>query len=149
MTGSAGASMDAIDPKKDLHILRSLKDAQPSQYWIDADPLEPAPHSALIGHTTAQLCVVGAGYTGLWTALLAKEANPERDVVILEARETGAGASGRNGGFVVSSLTHGWMNGQTRYPDEMPIIERMGRENLDAIEAAVRKYNIEIGRAHV
>ena len=143
MTGSAGASMDAIDPKKDLHILRSLKDAQPSQYWIDADPLEPAPHSALIGHTTAQLCVVGAGYTGLWTALLAKEANPERDVVILEARETGAGASGRNGGFVVSSLTHGWMNGQTRYPDEMPIIERMGRENLDAIEAAVRKYNIE------
>jgi len=42
----------------------------------DSDPLEPAPHSALIGDIGADLCVIGAGYTGLWTALLAKERDP-------------------------------------------------------------------------
>ena len=89
MTGLAGASMETIDP----YVLRSLADAQPDMYWSDADPLETEAHSALIGSETTELVVVGAGYTGLWTALLAKEANPERDVVIIEQRETGAGAS--------------------------------------------------------
>ena len=64
--------METIDP----YILRSLADAQPEMYWSDSDPLETEPHSALIGAETADLVVVGAGYTGLWTALLAKEANP-------------------------------------------------------------------------
>ena len=57
------------------------------------------PHPALIGDIGADLCVVGAGYTGLWTALLAKERDPDREVVVVEQYETGAGASGRNGGF--------------------------------------------------
>jgi 2-polyprenyl-6-methoxyphenol hydroxylase-like FAD-dependent oxidoreductase len=112
-------------------------------YWSDSDPLETEPHSALIGSETAELVVVGAGYTGLWTALLAKEAHPERDVVIIEQRETGAGASGRNGGFVVASLTHGFQNGKNRWPDEMGTIERMGRENLAAIEETIHRYGIE------
>ena len=72
---------------------------QPQLYWLDADPLEPEAHPTLIGEITTDLCIVGAGYTGLWTALLAKEKNPERDVTIIEQLETGAGASGRNGGF--------------------------------------------------
>ena len=118
---------------------------QPQLYWLDADPLEPEPHPTLIGEITTDLCIVGAGYTGLWTALLAKEKNPERNVVIIEQLETGAGASGRNGGFCSYSLTHGFMNGYSRFKDEMAVIERLGRENLEAIEATIKKYNIDCG----
>ena len=131
--------MATIDPS----ILKHLSHMQPALYWLDEDPLEPLPHPTLIGDVTTDLCIVGAGYTGLWTALLAKEANPEREVIIVEQRETGAGASGRNGGFCSYSLTHGFINGYRRFKDEMSVIERLGRENLDAIEATITKYGIE------
>lgn len=127
----------------DSSILKHLIYMQPTLYWLDEDPLEPLPHPTLIGDVTTDLCIVGAGYTGLWTAILAKEQNPEREVILLEQRETGAGASGRNGGFCSYSLTHGFMNGYNRFKDEMAIIERMGRENLDGIEATIKKYDIE------
>ncbi|HEV2426878.1 MAG TPA: FAD-dependent oxidoreductase [Acidimicrobiales bacterium] len=128
--------------RKDPRVLRHLAHAQPELWWLDADPLEPAPHAALVGDLGADLCVVGAGYTGLWTALLAKERDPGREVVVLECTETGAGASGRNGGFCSTSLTHGFRNGQRRWPDEMSVIERLGRENLDGIEETLRRYSI-------
>lgn len=131
--------MATIDPS----ILKHLIYMQPELYWLDEDPLEPLPHPTLIGDVTTDLCIVGAGYTGLWTALLAKEQNPEREVILVEQKETGAGASGRNGGFCSYSLTHGFMNGYSRFKDEMAIIERMGRENLDGIEATIKKYGIE------
>jgi len=131
--------MAPIDPI----VLSSLADLQPSLYWLDADPLEPESHSALIGEVTTDLCIVGAGYTGLWTALLAKERNLKREVVIVEQRETGNGASGRNGGFCNASLTHGFVNGYTRFADEMAIIDKLGRDNLDQIEATIKKYNID------
>jgi glycine/D-amino acid oxidase-like deaminating enzyme len=131
--------MATIDPS----ILKHLSLMQPQLYWLDEDPLEPLPHPTLIGDVSTDLCIVGAGYTGLWTALLAKEADPEREVIIVEQRETGAGASGRNGGFCSYSLTHGFINGYRRFKDEMSVIERLGRENLDAIEATISKYGIE------
>ena len=131
--------MATIDPS----ILTHLSHMQPQLYWLDEDPLEPLPHPTLIGDATTDVCIVGAGYTGLWTALLAKEQNPDREVVVLEQRETGAGASGRNGGFCSYSLTHGFMNGYNRFKDEMAIIERMGRENLDGIEATIKRYGID------
>ena len=55
--------------------------------------------------------MVGGGYTGLWTALRAKERDPGRDVLLLEAGACGDQASGRNGGFASASLTHGFGNG--------------------------------------
>ncbi|HUW87522.1 MAG TPA: FAD-dependent oxidoreductase [Candidatus Paceibacterota bacterium] len=131
--------MSDIDP----FVLRHLKDVQPVLYWLDEDPLEPESHSALIGDVTTDLCIVGAGYTGLWTALLAKERDPRREVIIVEARETGAGASGRNGGFCNSSLTHGFLNGYSRFRKEIATIERLGRENLDAIEETIKRYKID------
>lgn len=76
-------------------ILKYLVYMQPALYWLDENPLEPQPHPTLIGDVTTDLRIVGAGYTGLWTALLAKEQNPEREVILVEQRETGAGASGR------------------------------------------------------
>ena len=129
--------------KKDPFVLRHLAEVQPELWWLDSDPLEPESHAALIGDVGADLCVVGAGYTGLWTALLAKERDPLRDVVVVEQYETGAGASGRNGGFCSASLTHGFTNGMRRFPREMPIIERLARENLNDIESTIERYGIE------
>ena len=129
--------------KKDPFVLRHLAELTPELWWLDSDPLEPAYHPALIGDVGADLCVIGAGYTGLWTALLAKERDPERHVVVVEQYETGAGASGRNGGFCSSSLTHGFRNGMRRFANEMADIERLGRENLDEIEKTIERYAIE------
>jgi putative aminophosphonate oxidoreductase len=61
---------------------------------------EDAPR--LEGDEQADVCVVGGGFTGLWTALALKEHDPACDVVVLEADVCGGGASGRNGGFVLS-----------------------------------------------
>jgi len=117
-------------------------DARPLSFWLD-DPAAPEPALPLVGPHRADLVVVGGGYTGLWAALLAKQADPARDVVLLEADRCGWAASGRNGGFCAASLTHGLANGIERFPDEITRLEHLGRENLDAIEATVADLGIE------
>ena len=122
--------------------LDAIADADPYPYWLD-DVDEPVSRPTLVRAESTDLCVVGGGYTGLWTALIAKERDPGRDVVLLDAYTVGAAASGRNGGFMESSLTHGIANGQARFPRELAVLERMGLENLDQIEQAVRHYEID------
>ena len=51
------------------------------------------------------MCIVGGGFTGLWTAYELKRADPSLDVVVLEAQYVGFGASGRNGGWVIGKLS--------------------------------------------
>jgi glycine/D-amino acid oxidase-like deaminating enzyme len=123
-------------------IRSALADAAPTCFWLDS-PDRPAPAEPLHSDTSCDLAVVGGGYTGLWTALLAKEAEPDRDVVLLEARSAGWAASGRNGGFCAASLTHGLANGRERFPDEVGALDRLGRANLDAIESAVLRHGID------
>ena len=120
----------------------ALADAEPRAYWLDT-PARPPSRPALRAPARTDLAVVGGGYTGLWTALLAKERDPGRDVVLLEADRIGWAASGRNGGFCAASLTHGEANGRERCPHEYPTLERMGLANLDAIEATVARYGID------
>ena len=60
----------------------------------------------LAGSRSADVCVVGGGFTGLWTALRVKELEPTAEVVLIEADICGAGASGRNGGFAMSFWHH-------------------------------------------
>jgi glycine/D-amino acid oxidase-like deaminating enzyme len=120
----------------------ALADAAPRSFWLDSPDAPPAT-PPLAADTMCDLAVVGGGYTGLWTAVLAKEADPGRDVVLLESRTVGWAASGRNGGFCSSSLTHGIGNGHDRFPDELAQLERLGRENLDAIEASIATYGID------
>jgi glycine/D-amino acid oxidase-like deaminating enzyme len=125
-------------------VAAALADAQPVPYWLDS-PERPDPAPPLAGAHTADLVVVGAGLTGLWTALLAKEAEPDRDVLLVDARTAGWAASGRNGGFCAASLTHGLDNGLARFPADMPELERLGARNLDAIEKAIADNGISCG----
>ncbi|HEX6526836.1 MAG TPA: FAD-dependent oxidoreductase [Streptosporangiaceae bacterium] len=123
-------------------VARSLAGAAPRSFWLD-QPHAPAPLPALTGRVTADLAIVGGGFTGLWTALLARERDPSLDVVLLEARTVGWAASGRNGGFCSASLTHGLANGLERFPAEMPLLERLGEENLREIGETVARYGID------
>ncbi len=125
-----------------MDVLKALAEAEPEPYWL-TDPAAPEPGAALTGRATCDLAVVGGGYTGLWTALRAKERDPSADVVLLEADVVGGAASGRNGGFCSSSLTHGVGNGLARWPKEIATLERLGRENLDGIEDTLRRYGID------
>src|SRR6202034_2274691 len=100
---------------------------------------------ALAAEVTADLAVIGGGFTGLWTALLARERYPELDVVLIETKTVGWAASGRNGGFCSASLTHGIGNGLERFPDEMPLLERLGAQNLREIGETVSRAGRDRG----
>jgi len=122
--------------------LDAISDADPYPYWYeDAD--EPDSNPTLVRTENCDLCIVGGGYTGLWTAIIAKERDASRDVVLIDAHEIGSAASGRNGGFMEASLTHGVLNGLQRFGDEMPLLEELGLGNLNEIERAIRRYDID------
>lgn len=80
-------------------------DVAVSHWWQDLDTEADRPQ--LEAHIDADVCIVGAGLTGLWTAYYLKERDPSIRVVIVEARFAGFGASGRNGGWLTNSVTGG------------------------------------------
>jgi putative aminophosphonate oxidoreductase len=87
----------ALRPRADDGRVRS--------WWLrDARVDEQAP--SLTGSRRADVCIVGGGFTGLWTALRVKELEPSADVVLIEADVCGGGASGRNGGFALTFWHH-------------------------------------------
>ena len=126
-----------------MDVNAALADASTIPYWLDSE-LRPEPLPPLTDDREADLLVVGGGFTGLWTALQAKERDPDRRVVLVEANTIGWAASGRNGGFCAASLTHGYDNGEAHLPEENDRLAQLGRENLDAIEAAVAKYGMDV-----
>ena len=79
-------------------------------FWY-ADIGLPTRRAALAGDKDADICIIGAGYTGLWTAYYLKTANPGLKIVVLEKEFAGFGASGRNGGW----LTGGFAWNHDRY----------------------------------
>ena len=69
--------------------------AKPAVFWTD-NPDAPGDRPAIAGTVDTDLCIVGGGFTGLWAALHALEAQPGRRVVVLEGERCGFGASSRN-----------------------------------------------------
>ena len=105
-----------------------------ASFWT-SQLAEEAARPALPGPRGADVCIVGGGFTGLWTAYELKRAAPELDVVVLEAEHVGFGASGRNGGWVLGELAGGrdtW-------------VARGGRGGALALEQAIRATVDEVG----
>ena len=126
-------------------IGRALAPAVFGSMWLDPEFVGPRPdYPSMSGAMTCDLLVVGGGYTGLWTALHAVERDPGARVVLIEAERIGWAASGRNGGFVDASLTHGAENGKSRWPDEFATLERLGLANLDGMAADIEKYDMRV-----
>lgn len=73
-------------------------------FWLDQVGARPS-RPALEGDREADVCIVGGGFTGLWAAYELRRADPSLEVVVLEARHVGFGASGRNGGWVLGALS--------------------------------------------
>lgn len=122
--------------------LAALADMVHTPYWLDGGS-RPEPAAKLTRDISTDLLIIGGGYTGLWGALRAKERDPALDVVLVESRECGWAASGRNGGFCASSLTHGVDHGYQRFPAELAELERLGLRNLDEIEKTIHSYDID------
>lgn len=122
--------------------IKSLSDVSHTPFWLD-DPARPTPTAPLTQNISTDLLVIGAGFAGLWTALLAKGENPSREIVLIEAGETATGASGRNGGFMDASITHGFLNGLSRWPHEIAQLQALGVQNLREIESALKRLAIE------
>lgn len=121
---------------------KSLADAKPKVWWLD-DAAHPDASDCVVGDHRTELAIVGGGYSGLWTALQAKQRDPSRKVMVLEGRTIGWAASGRNGGFCEASLTHGIGNGMSRYPKDMPRLEQLGAENLAGIVTTIEEFDID------
>ena len=73
-------------------------------FWHDSLADDLAPRPRLTGDRKVDVAIVGAGYTGLWTAYYLKKLRPEIEVAIVEAEIAGFGASGRNGGWCLGAL---------------------------------------------
>lgn len=111
-------------------------------FWIDDASLK-ASEPALTNDIQTDLLIVGGGFTGLWASILAKEENPERDVVLIEADHIGHGASGRPGAIVSTSVMHGLSNAIRVFPNDIEALERLGHENMDGFLAAIERYKID------
>jgi glycine/D-amino acid oxidase-like deaminating enzyme len=126
-------------------VTRPTADHDPASaisYWLAASPAGPD-RPPLRTASTADVAIVGAGFTGLWTALALTDTDPSLRIVVLEQEMVGFGASGRNGGFCQASLTHGLANGLRHFPDEIALLEREGVANLEALVAFTRKHGID------
>lgn len=110
-----------------------------ASYWLDTPTAAQPP---LTDSIDADLVIVGAGFTGLWTAITLTDREPGMRVAVLEAAHVGYGGSGRNGGFVEASLTHGLANGVAHFPDEVDDLLRLGHENLAGLIAFVQQHRI-------
>ena len=126
----------------------SLRDAVRAPYWLDR-PEAPGRRSPVEDGAECDLLIVGAGFTGLWLAWRALDREPGRSVLVLDAETVGHGATGRNGGFVSASLTHGYAHGEALWPRDMPAISAEGAANLAGIAADLAAAGIECDFRHV
>ncbi|OOB89849.1 NAD(P)/FAD-dependent oxidoreductase [Rathayibacter sp. VKM Ac-2630] len=105
-----------------------------SFWWSSLGRPEPRP--ALPGPLDVDVCIVGAGYTGLWTAYYLKKAAPDLRIAVLEQRFAGFGASGRNGGWLTNEITGGVSSYARSH----------GRDAVDRFQLAVNETVDEVIR---
>jgi len=120
----------------------ALKDAIARPLWHDP-AIMPAVQPCLNSDETCELLIVGGGFTGLWAAMQAKQRKPDADIIIIEQTFVGDGASGRNGGFLSTSIAHGETNVEAQFPGEADELAELGEQNIKELLETLEKYNID------
>lgn len=124
-----------------------------SCYWLAAHKAAPAP--PLEGDRGCDVAIVGAGFTGLWTATFLKELDPALDVVVLEQAQSAYGASGRNAGILGDTVDHTHELAVAHFGrDEARRLAVLGRENVAALRRNLLARGIDCdlepsGQLHV
>ena len=120
----------------------ALKDAKLCPLWHDPEIL-PGAEPSLRKDETCELLIVGGGFTGLWAALQAKERKPDADIILIEQTFVGDGASGRNGGFMSTSIAHGETNTEAQFPGEEEKLAALGKQNITELLETLERYGID------
>ncbi|MHA3684081.1 NAD(P)/FAD-dependent oxidoreductase [Leucobacter sp. HY1910] len=110
-----------------------------SHWWQQIG--SPKSRPELPGYLAADVAIVGAGYTGLWTAYYLKQAKPELRVVVVEEKHVGYGASGRNGGWLTSAMTGG--RAQYEPTHGRDAAERFQRAMNETVDEVIRVTEAE------
>jgi glycine/D-amino acid oxidase-like deaminating enzyme len=110
-----------------------LTDERNSIYWWETEAVAPRPR--LEGTEHADVCIVGGGYTGLWTAYFLKQAEPSLDIAVVERSWAGSGASGHNDGYAMTVLDMSLHH----------LVANYGPERAGAAHEAVARSVVEIG----
>ncbi len=122
--------------------LLALANTKFDTYWLDSlDSVDD--ETSLDQDISCDLLIVGGGFCGLWGAIQAREQNPEREVVLIEAKSIANGASGRPAAIMSTSVMHGIHNTERTFPGEVTQLEEFGRENMDGFRKAIEQYNID------
>lgn len=123
--------------------MNAIKNGEVSFWHADMGGL-PTPRRPLAGDTTVDVCIVGAGFTGLWTAYYLKQAEPSLSIAVIEREFAGFGASGRNGGWLSGDFTWSrdkYLSNGTR--EGVISFERQLRETVDEVIRVCETEGIE------
>ena len=122
--------------------LDALENAALLPVWHDPD-IMPDTLAPLRSDEKCELLIVGGGFTGLWAAMQVKERQPDADIILIEQTFVGDGASGRCGGVLSTTLTHGDTNVEHRFSEEAERLGALGRQNMREFLETLERYNID------
>ncbi len=114
-----------------------MTDYRPISYWLETANDDLTPRAPLDGSTDADVAILGAGLTGLWTAYYLRRADPTLRIVVVERDIAGFGASGRNGAWCAPDLNISISRLARLHGDDAA--RRMQQATYDAVD--------EVGRA--
>ena len=111
-----------------------------SFWYADAGGL-PARRPALAGDVSADVCIIGAGYTGLWAAYYLKQAQPSLTILVVEQEFAGFGASGRNGGWLTGGFA--WNHARYRATSSKAAVRAMVSAMNGTVDEVIRVAGVE------
>jgi glycine/D-amino acid oxidase-like deaminating enzyme len=111
--------------------------------WLREALGDVPPRPPLDGDRRCDVCIVGGGFTGLWTALAIRDLEPSAEIVVVEAAVCGAGASGRNGGFAMTMWSKFGSLKKLGPTDEAVWLSRQAAESVSAIGRFCDEHGID------